>query len=694
MKASAPILCGVFLFVAPLRAQQAAPLLAKDLYDKQEQRIKMRDGVELHTAIYLPKDASSPHPIVLSRTPYSCSPYGADKFRDQVGPSPLFMTAHYIVVYQDVRGCFESGGEWDDMRPIVHDGAAASGAASIANSPATLVDDSTDTWDTIDWLVKNVPNHNGRVGLWGISYPGFFTSAGMIDAHPALKAASPQAPIADWFFDDFHHHGAFFLPHFFNFMWGFGKPRHGLTTEFRRGGDPGTPDGYQFFLDLGGLRNVDPKWYHDEIPYWKVFAAHPNYDDYWRARNLLPHLRHVAPAVMTVGGWFDAEDLFGALQTYRAVERLNPGIVNTLVMGPWAHGGWSRSDGDRLGNVRFGGKQSVFYREQIEFRFFEEHLRPDAAAGAAPAAHEGAAPAAHEGAAPAAHEGAAPAAPLAEAYVFETGANRWRTFAEWPPKETAAKRFFLRGDSMVALDQAPAEEQACDRFTSDPKKPVPFTEAVANGMTREYMTDDQRFAARRPDVLVYQTAPLDGDVTFAGPLCANLWVATSQQDCDWIVKLVDVFPADFKYPPEEAKEAKDDKTAKPMGDYEMMVRSEVLRGRFRESYSDPKPFTPGQPTLVRVPLQDVLHTFQKGHRIMFQVQSTWFPLVDRNPQQWVDNIYDATDRDFVAAEHRLFREAAHASFIEVGILTAAAAAPAPSQTGAAPQPAGTTPGQR
>jgi putative CocE/NonD family hydrolase len=318
-----------------------------------------------------------------------------------------------------------------------------------------------------------------------------------------------------------------------------------------------------------------------------------------------------------------------------------------LVMGPWPHGGWSRSDGDRLGNVRFGGKQSAFYREQIEFKFFEENLRPDAQA-AVPTPKE----------------------TLPEAYVFETGANRWRTFPEWPPKETAAKRFFLRGESMLSVDDAPTDAQACDRIVSDPKKPVPFTEAVATGMTREYMTDDQRFAARRPDVLCYETPPLDGDVTFAGPLLANLWVATSQQDADWIVKLVDVFPGDFKYP---AEETKDDKTAKPMGGYAMMVRSEVIRGRFRDGYSDPKPFTPNEPTLVKLPLQDVLHTFQKGHRIMFQVQSSWFPLVDRNPQKWVDNIYQAADADFVAAEHRLFREAGHASFVEVGVLPAAAA---------------------
>jgi putative CocE/NonD family hydrolase len=623
--------------IAPPQAQ--APPLAKDLYTKLERKIPMRDGVELHAAIYLPKDTSQPHPILLDRTPYSCAPYGEEKFRESVGPSPLFMQANYIVVYEDVRGCYMSGGDFDDMRPHL----------DVKSNP-TDVDESSDTFDTIEWLVKNVQGHNGRVGTWGISYPGFYTSAGMIDAHPALKCASPQAPIADWFFDDFHHHGAFFLPHFFNFMWSFGKPRTGLTTEGRKGGNHGTPDGYQFFLDLGGLSNVDPKWYHDEIPYWKVFAAHPNYDDYWRARNLLPHLHKTAPAVMTVGGWFDAEDLFGALQTYRAVERLNPGITNLLVMGPWAHGGWARNEGERLGNVRFGGKQSAWYRENVEFRFFETFLRD------------------------------AKFDPLPEAFVFETGANCWRTFAEWPPKTTAPARLFLRGDGRLSKGEAPADERAADRFVSDPRKPVPFTEAVASGMTREYMTDDQRFAAHRPDVLTFQTEVLTDDWTLAGPLVANLWISTSQQDADWIVKLIDVFPGDFKYPDDPAANAdakpapapapRNPPDARPMGGYEMMVRSESIRGRFRDSYSDPKPFAPNTPTLVKLPLQDVLHTFQKGHRVMIQVQSTWFPLIDRNPQKWVDNIYTAKDADFVAADHAVYRDKGHASFVEIGVLPA------------------------
>jgi putative CocE/NonD family hydrolase len=658
--ATAPPSAAPTTIAPPAAAPQAqAPPLAKELYTKLERKIPMRDGVELHAAIYLPKDVSQPHPILLDRTPYSCAPYGEEKFRESVGPSPLFMQANYIVVYEDVRGCYMSGGDFDDMRPHL----------DVKTKP-TDVDESSDTYDTIEWLVKNVPGHNGRVGTWGISYPGFYTSAGMIDAHPALKCASPQAPIADWFFDDFHHHGAFFLPHFFNFMWSFGKPRAGLTTEGRKGGSHGTPDGYQFFLDLGGLSNVDPKWYHDEIPYWKVFAAHPDYDDYWRARNLLPHLHRTAPAVMTVGGWFDAEDLYGALQTYRAVERLNPGITNFLVMGPWSHGGWARNEGERLGNVRFGGKQSAWYRENVEFRFFETFLRD------------------------------AKFDPLPEAFVFETGANRWRTFAEWPPKATAPARLFLCGDGRLAKGEAPTDERAADRFVSDPRKPVPFTEAVATGMTREYMTDDQRFAARRPDVLTYETEVLTDDWTLAGPLVANLWVSTSHQDADWIVKLIDVFPGDFKYPEDTADAppapvpaptptsttapatasapatatarapSRPAPDSKPMGGYEMMVRSESIRGRFRDSYSDPKPFAPNTPTLVKLPLQDVLHTFQKGHRLMIQVQSTWFPLIDRNPQKWVDNIYTAKDTDFVAADHAVYRDKEHASFVEIGVLPA------------------------
>ena len=629
----------------PASAPAAAPALS-ERYLKWERRIPMRDGVELFTAIYLPKDSSEPHPILMRRTPYSCQPYGEAKFPDSIGPSAHFSDRNYVIVHQDVRGCFQSGGEFDNMRPHV----------AGKSSPAQI-DESTDTFDTVEWLVKNVPGNNGRVGTWGVSYPGFYSAAGMIDAHPALRAVSPQAPIADWYFDDFFHHGAFFLPHAFNFFRGFGIPREGPRTEWPKPlFEHGTPDGYRFFLEVGALSNVEPRHFKGRIPYWSTFVEHPNYDDSWSARNLLPHLRRVAPAVMTVGGWFDAEDLYGPLQIYRAVERLNPGVFNVLVMGPWSHGGWARGDGDRLGHVRFGGKQSVWYRDQVELPFFERHLRGQAADE------------------------------LPEATVFETGANAWRRFPQWPPAGTTGRSLFVRGDGRLALDDPPAaprDEGACDEFQSDPAKPVPFTEDVAIGMTSEYMTDDQRFAARRPDVLVWQTPPLAEPVTLAGPLLARLWVSTSQQDADWVVKLIDVFPGDYREPPEpgEAAEAAApprraprEARPRPMGDYQMMVRSEVIRGRFRESYAQPRPFVPGEPTQVKLPLQDVLHTFRKGHRIMIQVQSTWFPLVDRNPQKWVDNIFKAVDSDFTRATHRVHRSPAQATRIDVGVLPAAATA--------------------
>jgi len=591
-------------------------------YTKREALIPMRDGVKLFTAIYEPKDDSTQHPFMMMRTPYSVDPYGEDKFRSSLGPSEAFVRpdAGFIFVYQDVRGTHMSEGELVNMTPHV----------AVKDSPSDI-DESTDTYDTIEWLLKNIPNHNSKVGQWGISYPGFYAAAGMIDAHPALAAVSPQAPIADWWFDDFHHHGAFFLPHSFNFLSGFGQARPEPTTGGGKRFDHGTPDGYQFFLDMGSLANANEKHFHGEIAFWNDIVAHPNYDEFWQARNLLPHLKNTAPAVMTVGGWFDAEDLYGPLQIYREVEKNNPGDFNVLVMGPWQHGGWSRADGDQLGNITFGGKQSLWYRNEVELKFFNYFLK-----------------------------GTSDARP-AEATIFETGANQWRTFEQWPPANLQSREFFLAEYGGLSLESPAGDSETADAFISDPAKPVPFTEAVAIGMTREYMTDDQRFAARRPDVLAYQTPVLEEDLTLAGPITAELWVSTSQADADWIVKVIDVFPSD-------AEDHEGLPAGRRMGGYQMMVRSEVMRGRFRNSYEKPEPFTTGEPTLVRVPLQDVLHRFKMGHRLMVQVQSTWFPLVDRNPQKWVDNIFEAKAEDFVKAEHKVWRSKANPSRIVFGEL--------------------------
>ncbi|MFQ5493947.1 MAG: CocE/NonD family hydrolase, partial [Phycisphaerae bacterium] len=476
------------------KAREEAKQYVRKYYTKREVMIPMRDGVRLFTSIYAPKGRLRKFPILLFRTPYSCNPYGEDDFKAPLGSGMHFTKEGFIFVYQDVRGRFMSEGSFVNMTPHIDN------KLSKAD-----VDESSDTYDTIDWLLRNVPNHNGRVGQWGISYPGFYAAAGMIDAHPALVAVSPQAPIADWWYDDFHHHGAFFLPHAFNFLAVFGRPRPEPTKEWGERFDHGTPDGYQFFMDLGPLRNVNERHFHGEIDFWNQITKHANYDAFWQSRNLLPHLHNVAPAVMTVGGWFDAEDLYGAINIYQTIEKSNPGVFNIFVMGPWPHGGWSRGEGERLGFVRFGAKTSAFYREKIELPFFKHFLK----------------------------DGADPALP--EAYVFETGANRWRTFDRWPPDEVVEESLYFHDDGWLTFDAPTGESDGFDEYVSDPAKPVPFSEDTATGMTRRYMTDDQRFAGRRPDVLVYQTDVLDQDVTLAGPVLADLWVSTSGTASDWIV---------------------------------------------------------------------------------------------------------------------------------------------------------------
>lgn len=585
-------------------------------YVKYEYKIPMRDGVKLFTSVYVPKDTSQAYPMLLKRTPYRVAPYGEAHFPNNLGPSKLFMREHFIFVYQDVRGKFMSEGVYEDMRPQL----------PASNTDKKAIDESTDTWDTIDWLIKNVRHHNGKVGMYGISYPGFYTAAGAINSHPNLVCASPQAPIADWWYDDFHHQGAFFLPHCFNFVYVFGQPRAGLTTEWGSRFDHGTPDGYDYFLNqLGPLKNAMP--YMEGNKFWNDLVAHPNYDEFWQAHNLLPHLKNVNCAVLTVGGWYDAEDLYGPLHIYQAIEKNNPNTSNAIVMGPWRHGGWARDDGSRLGNIFFGDDPapSTYYQHQIEFPFFMHHLK------------------------------GSPAPNLPEAYVFDTGHNTWHTFEQWPPKDKKQERFYL-GEKGV-LGQIVGDKESFEEFVSDPDKPVPSHEDITTGMPRSYMTADQRFASRRPDVLVYQTEPLTAEMTLTGPVTAVLTVSTSQTAADWIVKVIDVYPPDHPEYPDQAEGV-------VMGGYQRMLRSEVIRGRFRNSREKPEPFSPDTPTEVRLELQDLFHTLKPGHRLMIQVQSTWFPLVDRNPQKYVENIYlDAEENDFVKATHRVY----HGSYVEVGV---------------------------
>lgn len=597
-------------------------LFVAENYEKHEYQIPMRDGIKLFTSVYIPKDKTRNYPIMMNRTPYNVSPYGKDKFKSSLGPSFIFTKEKFIFVYQDVRGRFMSEGNFVDVRPHI--------PIKKTNQD---IDESSDTYDTVEWLIKNIPNNNGKVGIYGISYPGFYTVAGIINSHPAIVAASPQAPIADWFWDDFHHHGAFFLMDAFDFYSSFGKPRPSPTTERSKGFEYGTPDGYKFFLELGSLKNVNEIYFKDSIKFWNDLISHPNYDEFWQARNIRSHLKNIKPAVMTVGGWFDAEDLFGTINIYKTIEENNPGIYNIFVMGPWIHGGWARTDGSSLGNVFFKDDPppSKFYQEEIELKFFNHYLKGKSKLD------------------------------LPEAYMFETGTNKWRTFTEWPPKNLKKVTLFFHANNKIEFYPPIENQNAYDEFISDPAKPVPYTETITNDRTKEYMIDDQRFAIRRPDVLAYQTDALDYDLTIAGPISIDLSVSTTGSDADWIVKLVDVYPDDhpqFSVTPNYIK----------MGGYQQMVRSEVFRGRFRNSYEKPEPFIPNKISSVKFPLQDVLHTFKKGHRIMVQIQSTWFPLVDRNPQKYVENIFEADEKDFIKATHRVYRSKQNTSSVSLGVL--------------------------
>jgi putative CocE/NonD family hydrolase len=591
-------------------------------FTKYEYRIPMRDGKRLFTAVYVPKDTSQQYPILLMRTPYSVGPYGVDKYPPGLGPSTWFIKEGYIFANQDVRGRWMSEGTFVNMRP------------QQDHKDKTAVDESTDTWDTIDWLVKKVRNNNGRIGMYGTSYPGFYTAAGMIDAHPALKAASPQAPINDWFMgDDWHHNGALLLPHIFNFMAVFGRPRPEPTKKFNVTFDHGTPDGYKFFLQLGPLGDVNSRYFKKEVAFWDEVMEHGTYDDFWQARNLRPHLKNIRPAVLTVGGWFDAENLFGALETFRNVEKNSPkNSNNTLVMGPWWHGGWHGGDGATFGSVPFNSKTSFYYQEKIELPFFDYHLKGRG-------------------------EFKAP-----KAWVFETGTNQWRKYGTWPPRKAAQKALYFRSRGRLSFSP-PAGANARERFdeyVSDPAKPVPYIETVGNRMLPEYMVADQRFAGRRTDVLVYETGELEEDVTLSGPIEVTLHVSTTGTDSDWVVKLIDVYPDDYPDPNPNTKGVR-------MGGYQQLVRGDVMRGKFRKSFSKPEPFAPGQPTEVKFTLPDVCHVFRPGHRIMVQVQSSWFPLVDRNPQTFVD-IYKAKAADFRKATQRVYRSDERPSHLTVWVL--------------------------
>ncbi len=628
-------LAGLALAAGPAAAQTTAATRAQDSvfvrqnYRKVEQLIPMRDGTRLATILYVPLDASParPYPFLMERTPYSAGPRGAANYATRgPGPSRELSQEKYIFVYQDVRGRYLSEGQFEEMTP-----ALASHPAKTAKAKNAPHDESTDTYDTIEWLLKNVAGNNGRVGIMGISYPGFYASASLPYAHPALKAVSPQAPVTDEFIgDDARHNGAFFLLDNFDFTNYFDVPRPKPLAEYAELFPLKISDAYQFFLDLGPLKNANqPKYFNQRARIWNEYLAHDTYDAYWQARNIRSHLTGVKPAVLVVGGWYDAEDLFGALHTYQAIEKQNPGATNRLVMGPWTHGAWSRPDWSKFGPLNFGQNTAAYYRQQLETPFFNYYLKDKGNFNAA------------------------------EATVFDTGTNEWKTYPAWPPKASQPRPFYLGGAGQ--LTTAPTTAPA-DEYISDPAHPVPYAEGILSSRNSEYMIQDQRFAAQRPDVLSFKTEPLAQDLTVAGPLGVDLWVSTSGTDADFIVKLIDVLPDDAVADP-----APGATPSTTLPGTQRLVRADVFRGRYRTGFEKPEAFQPNVPTEVKYELNDVLHTFKKGHRLLVQVQSTWFPLVDRNPQQFI-NISTAEASDFKKATIRVYHEAGHASSLTLPVL--------------------------
>lgn len=603
----------------PFEAPEGSAEWIKERLTKQEVYITMRDGTRLFTSIYTPKDTTRAYPILMTRTPYNIEGGGPNGTNYHLFSRVNLIKEGYIFVFQDVRGKYMSEGTYMDVRP--HN------PNKTSNKD---VDESSDTYDTVDWLIKNARNNNGRVGIFGVSYPGFYSTTAIMDAHPALKAASPQAPVTDWFIgDDFHHNGAFFLMDAFSFYSSFGKPRPEPTRQGKPGFNIPVQDNYRFYLDIGPIKNIREKFFGDTIQFWGDLMSHPNYDDFWKARNPRPHLKNVKPAVLTVGGFFDAEDSFGPFGVYRAIETQNPpSTQNRLLMGPWSHGQWSGGVANNMGNMHWGFNTAEKYKE-LEGKFFRYYLKDEGSMD------------------------------IAEATIFISGENKWHDFATWPPQNVETKSLYFQPSGGLSFSK-PTSTAGYREYVSDPANPVPYTEDVHLNRTTAYMTDDQRFADRRPDVAVYQTTVLEEDVTLTGPLTADIWVSTTGTDADYVVKLIDVFPDSAKTPAGKNINV-------PLSGYQMLVRGEVMRGRFRNSYEKPEPFVPGKTTRVKFVIPDVAHTFKKGHRIMVQVQNSWFPLVDRNPQKFV-NIYECSESDFQKATQRIFHNSTYPSSVQVTVL--------------------------
>jgi putative CocE/NonD family hydrolase len=594
-------------------------------YYKIERMVPMRDGIKLFTSFYIPKDSVEKHPFLMTRTPYSCSPYGEDKFTTIWRSYRMtYLKEKYIIVTQDVRGRYMSEGKFEDVRPF-----------NKNKKTKQDTDEASDTYDAIDWMLKNIPGNNGNVGVFGISYPGFYSTEAALSNHPALKAVSPQAPVTDWFIgDDFHHNGAFFAMDGFSFYSSFGKPHPVPTKDYGAGFNSPIKDKYKFFLQAGALKNL-AAMIGDSIKFWHEMYQHPNYDAWWQARNARVGLYNVKPAMLWVGGLFDAEDCFGAWNCYKATEAQSAGTNSKIVIGPWFHGQWA-GEGSYLGNVRFASNTSDYFQQNIEIPFFNYYLK-----------------------------GKGTADGIAEANIFFTGENSWKKMDKWPAQNVSYQSLYIQPGGKLSFEKPTAKSGTGNfsEYTSDPAHPVPYTDGVHESRTREYMTDDQRFASERPDVLTFQTDVLNDDLTLAGPLVADLITSISTTDADFVVKIIDVFPDEFKYDLSIKGNGKD----YAMGGYEMLVRGEIMRGKYRNSFEKPEPFVENKITEVKYTLPDIAHTFKKGHRLMIQIQSTWFPLADRNPQKFT-NIYTASDSDFQKAIIKIYHDGTNQTKFIVPVL--------------------------
>ncbi len=612
------LLLGIFCSQSIAQAINQDSIYFREHYDKKEYMVGMRDGVKLFTVVYSPKDKKENYPFLMMRTPYSCAPYGEENYpSSRFGPSMELVREGYIFVRQDVRGRFMSEGTFTWMAPNQAD--------------PKKWDESMDTYDTIDWLVKNIKNNNGKVGTYGGSYPGFYVVAGMIDAHPALKAAMPSAPMADlWQGDDMVHNGAFLMPHNINFINNFGVKRPVPLKKYPAGNmQYDTPDGYDFWLRQGPLSNLNKNFFKGENIHWEEYRNHPTYDEFWKSRNVRPHLKNITPAVMTVGGWFDAQDIRGPFYVYQGIKSQSQNTSNLLILGPWYHGSWSSQKGDRSANIYWDSNTGEYYRQELELKFYNYHLKGKGSMD------------------------------LPKVMAFNTGANKWHNLDQWPPKELQTKNLYLNPNGELA-ENAKTDGDNFDEFIHDPKKPVPFTQEITTRFGNDWMVEDQRFASRRPDVLVYVSDPLQEDLTIAGSIGVHLVASTSGTDADFIVKVIDVYPNDSKDPKENPQNIK-------MGGYQMLLRGDPIRAKFRNSLEKPEPMVPNQATKLNFDLTDAFHTFKKGHRIMVQVQGSWFPMLDINPGKFMDLYNDSKESDYQKNTQRIYRSNTEKSFISLQV---------------------------